>query len=83
MNQIDRNPGLLTKEERKQCIDDIIGYFYSERKETIGVIAAEDILDFFLQNTGKFVYNTALEHACTELQKGIEETDFKISELKR
>lgn len=83
MNTIDRNPGLLTKDERRQSIDDIIGYFYSERKETIGVIAAEDFLDFFLQNVGKFVYNTALENARTELRKGVEETDFKISELKR
>lgn len=80
---IDRTPGLLTKEERQQSIDDLIGYFHSERKETIGIIAAEDLLDFFLQNAGKHVYNTALEHARTELQKGVEEIDFKISELKR
>jgi uncharacterized protein (DUF2164 family) len=74
---------LLTKEERQRAIDGIIGYFASERKETIGIIAAEDLLDFFLQNAGKSVYNTALEHARVALQKGSEETGFAISELRR
>jgi uncharacterized protein (DUF2164 family) len=83
MSTIDRNPGLITKEERQQGIDALIGYFYSERKEDIGVIAAEDMLDFFLQNVGKFVYNTGLEHARAELQKAIEDGDFRIGVLRQ
>lgn len=83
MNAIDRNPGLLTKEERQRSVDQIISYFHTERNETIGVIAAEELLDLFLQDAGRFVYNTALEHARSEVQKGLEETDYKISELKR
>ncbi len=83
MNTIEKVPGLITKKEREQAVNDIIGYFHSERKETIGVIAAEDFLDFFLQNIGKFVYNTGLERARAELQKTIEDTDFRIAELRQ
>ncbi|MBY0294032.1 DUF2164 family protein [Patescibacteria group bacterium] len=83
MSAIDRNPGLLTKAERQESIDAIIGYFHSERKEVIGVVAAEDILDFFLQNVGKFVFNTGLENARVELRKAIEDGDFRIGVLKQ
>jgi uncharacterized protein (DUF2164 family) len=83
MNHIDKNPGLITKKEREQSINDIIGYFHSEKKETIGIIAAEDILDFFLQNIGKYVYNTGLERARAETQKLVEELDFKMADLRQ
>ena len=83
MSEVERNFRLLTQEERKVAIDAIIGYFYSERKEEIGIIAAEDVLDFFLQNIGVKIFNNGLEIARTAVEKGFEESNSKISELKR
>ncbi|MEO5645884.1 MAG: DUF2164 family protein [Candidatus Paceibacterota bacterium] len=83
MNQIDRNLHLLSKEQRKVATDAIIGYFHTERKEEIGIVAAEDILDFFLQHAGTNVYNNGLESARSAIEKGFEESNSKISELMR
>ncbi|MEO6536628.1 MAG: DUF2164 family protein [Candidatus Paceibacterota bacterium] len=81
MNHIERNTNLLSKEERKIATDAIIGYFFTERKEEIGVIAAEDILNFFLLHVGTQIYNNGLEIARSAIDKGFEESNSKISEL--
>ena len=53
MHEIKRKWDLLPKEKRKSCIDEIITFFKQKRDEEIGVIAAEDILGFFLQDIGE------------------------------
>jgi uncharacterized protein (DUF2164 family) len=83
MNTSERFSGLLTKKEGDQAVADIIGYFHSARKETIGVIAAEDFLDFFIEKIGKTLYNAALEQARTELHKAIDDIDYRIAELRQ
>ena len=47
----------LTSEEKKKLQDEIIYYFETERDEKLGIIASESILDFFLDNLGKYIYN--------------------------
>jgi uncharacterized protein (DUF2164 family) len=51
---------LITDESRRKYIKDIIAYFYDERNEEIGVIAAENILDFFLNGIGREIYNKGI-----------------------
>ncbi len=51
----------LTSEERKKLQEEIIYYFETERDEKLGIIASENILDFFLDNLGKAIYNKALD----------------------
>lgn len=53
----------LKDEEKKELIDTIIQFFDEERDEKIGIIAAENLLDFFLNNLGKSIYNKALDDA--------------------
>jgi uncharacterized protein (DUF2164 family) len=57
----------LSKDEREHAIRGIVAYFQSERDEDIGVIAAGELLDFFLQTTGKNIYNQALERSRARL----------------
>ncbi|MDH5533258.1 MAG: DUF2164 family protein [Candidatus Pacebacteria bacterium] len=52
---------LLTKEQRQAAIDEIIFFFANQRDEQIGIIAAQDILDMFLENISKAVYNRGVD----------------------
>lgn len=60
MKQIPRSLQYLSVAQRKTAIDEIINYFATEREESIGIIAAEALLDAFLATTGEHIYNKAL-----------------------
>lgn len=51
----------LSKEQRKKAINKIIDFFETERDEKIGVIAAEDLLEMFLQEIGFSLYDKGIE----------------------
>ena len=40
---------MLTKERKRECLQKIITFFHDERSEEIGLIAAESVLDFFME----------------------------------
>ncbi len=61
MADVKRNWDLLTDEERDARIQEIIDFFDHEREEKIGVIAARELLDFFLQTLGVQIYNKGVE----------------------
>jgi len=48
-------------EEKEQFIKEIQSFFYEERNETIGIIAADKVLEFFIEVLGNKVYNKALD----------------------
>lgn len=81
MNEIKRRWDLLPKAKRKSCTDEIITFFKEKRGEQIGVIAAEDILDFFLQNIGKDIYNKGIEDSKEILKKQFENLDVDLDLL--
>lgn len=47
----------LSDEEKRFAKDELILFFERERDEKIGLIAAEEILNYFLQNVGNRLYN--------------------------
>lgn len=51
----------LSSEDRKKMLDEIKDYYSREREEQIGILASESLLDFFLEDLGKIIYNKALE----------------------
>lgn len=61
MTESKRAWDMVSKERRKDAIKKIVDYFTAERDEELGVIAAEEILDFFLQTIGGDIYNKALD----------------------
>lgn len=52
---------ILSEKQRQTAIEETINFFQTERDEEIGVIAAENILDFFLQHIGDSLYNKGVE----------------------
>ncbi|MDO8509985.1 MAG: DUF2164 domain-containing protein [bacterium] len=81
MNEIKRKWDLLSKAKRKTCIDEIITFFKQKRGEKIGVIAAEDILDFFLQAIGKDIYNNGVEDSKKLLKRQFENLEVDLDLL--
>lgn len=77
-----RKGNKLTEGQRKAAIDDIIYFFESERDEKIGVIAAESVLDFFLEHIGSKLYNQGIEDASKVLENRVEEMKYDLDELK-
>lgn len=50
----------LSKERKKRVIDDIQEYFYRERGEEIGILAAELFYEFIIERIGAEIYNQGL-----------------------
>jgi uncharacterized protein (DUF2164 family) len=81
MTHVKRSWDLLTDEKRKKAIDEIIGFFQSERNETIGVIAAESILDFILQTVSKDIYNKGVDDTYSFLKEHVAGMETDINAL--
>ena len=74
---------LLSKDERRAVTREIILYFKKERGEDIGMIAAEEFIDLFLQQCGLMIYNKAIEDATTFVKKRQEDLQFEMDLLKK
>ena len=81
MAKFNRKWDRISDEKRQQAIDDLVYFFESERSEKIGLIAAEQLLDFFLENIGPDVYNRGLSDAKTAIKKRMEDLQFDIDDL--
>ncbi|OMF37059.1 hypothetical protein BK133_07570 [Paenibacillus sp. FSL H8-0548] len=53
----------LPKEQKEELTTKVQQFFEEERSETIGSIAAEQLLDFMLKEIGPHVYNHAIHDA--------------------
>ncbi len=78
MTEIKRDWDVLSDGERKAAIDEIIGYFATERNEEIGIIATGELLDMFLRTTGGTIYNHALDDIRPLLEKNLVNTLLDI-----
>jgi len=81
MADIKRKWDLLSKAERKRVSEEIIHYFKNEREETIGMIAAEDLLDCFLESAAPFIYSKGIEDSKNLLQKRFEDISIDLDVL--
>ncbi|MBE5966804.1 MAG: DUF2164 domain-containing protein [Lachnospiraceae bacterium] len=68
----------MTGEEKNQLLEEIRYYFESERDEKIGILASENVLEFFMDILGKQIYNKALDDTKVWLDRQVEnlEADF-------
>jgi uncharacterized protein (DUF2164 family) len=66
----------LSKKEKDKIIDEIQGFFYDERDKEIGIIASQKVLDLFLEDLGKFIYNKALDDAEIWFKKRMEDIEL-------
>ena len=78
---VKRKWDLLTKEKREGSIKEIIHHFKIEKDEDIGVIAAGDFLDFFLQSIGEDIYNKGIKDSKNILKQRFEDLDVDLDLL--
>ncbi len=71
----------FTKEEKNSMIEKIQRFFSQERDEVIGIIAAEVVLDFFLEILGKDIRNQTLEEAKYWFSQRIEDLEGDFGTL--
>lgn len=68
-------------EEKDRAKEELIRFFSVEREMEIGMIAAEDILNFFLQNVGGTLYNKGVSDAKKAIEYRVDELRFDLEEL--
>ncbi|MFH1286810.1 MAG: DUF2164 domain-containing protein [Candidatus Magasanikbacteria bacterium] len=83
MDEIKRKWDFLPKDKRETSIEKIISFFDNERDEQIGVIAAEEILDFFLDNIGEHIYNEGIDNASAALRQHSDDIEIDLDLLKQ
>jgi uncharacterized protein (DUF2164 family) len=71
---------VLSKEDHTQAITSIQQYFDENMDEPIGNIAADGLLEFFLQEIGPAIYNKAVADAQERLQARVMELDMEVHE---
>ena len=71
----------VSKEKRREAIKEIIAYFQDERDEEIGIIAAGDILDFFMDSFGEEIYMKAIKDSKKMLRGKFEDLDIELDLL--
>ena len=78
MTTVKRSWDSLDDKQRKEAIDTIISFFRNERGEEIGILAAENVLDMFLQDIGTKIYNKAIDDVKYFLKNRNEEIQVDI-----
>ncbi|MBN2880685.1 DUF2164 domain-containing protein [Candidatus Woesearchaeota archaeon] len=73
--------GLLSQEQRKLMISEIISFFKDERNEEIGIIAAEAILDFFVNLIGPTIYNSGIRDSLNLIRSRFGDIEADIDSL--
>lgn len=81
MNKVKKSFDLLSEKQRKVAIEKIIDYFATERDEEIGVIAAEDILDMFLNSIGPHLFNAGVKESKKVIETYFQEINFNMEML--
>lgn len=70
-----------SEEKRRKYLDEVIRFFQTERDEEIGVVAAQQVLDFFLESMGEEIYKKALSDAQGLLRERFEDLEVELDLL--
>lgn len=70
----------ISREARKEAIESIQQYFQENLEGKIGNLAADALLDYFLEELGPLVYNKAVADVQDRLQTRIMEVDIEVHE---
>ena len=73
----------LPREEKEALIERIRLYFEEERSETIGRLAAEQLIDWMLGEIGPYAYNQGVEDARVLIAERSQSLDDELYALKR
>ncbi len=70
-----------SEEEKQKYLNEIIGFFQTERDEEIGILAAERVLDFFIETIGGEIYNKAITDSKKLLKEQVQELEVELDLL--
>ncbi len=73
--------GLLSTKQREAITSKIIDYFATERDEEIGIIAAEEMLDMFLEAADPQIFNNAVQEIRKINQARFDEINLELQLL--
>lgn len=73
----------LPKEQRDQIIEQIQQFFELERSETIGTLAAGEVLDFMIKEIGPHLYNHAINDARTTVLERMQTLEDELYALEK
>ena len=82
MRRVKRPWERLTDEEKDRVKSEMIRFFEKEREMEIGMVAAEYILNFFLQSAGGMIYNKGVSDSQKAIDYRVNELGFDLDELK-
>lgn len=72
------------KELSKECIDEIIARVQDmDNPETVGMIAAQELIDIVLENYGARIYDSALDTATNRINEKMLDIEYNLQELKQ
>ncbi|MDD2656975.1 MAG: DUF2164 domain-containing protein [Patescibacteria group bacterium] len=83
MPPIKKQWDILSEDERRSYINKIITFFSEERSEEIGVIAAGEVLDFFLENLSKTIYNKGIDEAKEMIKEKMTDLEVDLDAMKQ
>ncbi|MEM9052594.1 MAG: DUF2164 family protein [Bacteroidota bacterium] len=78
---MNRKSDRISEEKRKEVIDQIIYFFEKEHDMKMGVLAAGEILNFFLQTAGTEVYNKGILDAKKAMESRMDELRYDLDDL--
>ena len=76
-------PIKFEKEQREAVVGRIRRYFSKELEQPIGVIPAEQVLNFFSEEIGPFYYNQGLADAQAVVARSIDNVNDEIYALEQ
>lgn len=72
-----------SREEKQEIVERVVAYFAEERGETIGHLAAEQILDVVAGEIGPYFYNKAIGDARAVLVEKFNQTEDELYALEQ
>jgi len=81
MSSVRKSWDRLPEDQKDHVKNQLIRFFDKELDEEIGVIAAESILNFFLQQVGPTLYNQGVSDAKLALEKRMEDLNYDLDDL--
>jgi uncharacterized protein (DUF2164 family) len=74
---------LASEERQRKCIDEVITRIEEIESSTVGVIAAQDIIDIVTENLGPEIYNAGLRDAKKIIQSKTVDAETEIDLLEQ
>jgi len=73
---------IVSEEQKKQCIEELLTRIDEQDGAEFGVIAAQEIIDIVATYLGPSTYNLAIEDARKTIQNKLADIDIDLDTLK-